>query len=732
MIKSDPLSFLDEPTAIETSGSDPLSFLDEYSPSQPSFQNQSLDENEDTTESLSFLGEPEEEPNQVVEKMRNLFTPQPRESDPNKSPLQNILDIYRPEEKSPEQLKSMTIQERMDYIQEMQNLRELQQATGFGKGALSGATLSASEYIPGLKPDEEDLMVGLGENIGAFLPISKLYNFIGKPLVNFASKSPIARQGLESLARMTGFGLTGATYEAGKDLVQGEVPTVEELAKTGATWAAIDGALQALGLGVNFGRAVRNIAEAEGKTAKQVLGELWQATKNFLGRRTISPDEILEPEIEALMDQAEKRVEEAIEVTPVEETSKPAEKAPKPEVKTDEQINSELTEAKKELSELEKTQGKGATKEKSLLIQKINELELEKHNRAKQVKPTEEKSASEPEEEIVEINEPEEAGEVIPAGKPGAARPEKSIIDERPILKALLDLKEQLAATKGNTSEARRAKSDLTRKIDTKTNELEAARDHNKSLEQPLTKDFGKPDVTSRGLKQQKQFIIDKIDEALANPPDTNHVTIDVPGDGIYRVNNDPRVLETVKKKVLRDWPVKGVKPTQEEAILPSETVEATEELPKKRQVPPRQTRPRQPVVGKKQAVARSKIIDVFRKAFTDPIRLGKISNRNAAGIHKLWPKVTRLIKDNDVETVAHEIGHNLHTTLYGGDAKTPHEQFKNIESALSPYLDELKPLAHYEPWGMEGFAEFTRLYVTNPDVALELARNSTLNLKQI
>lgn len=49
-------------------------------------------------------------------------------------------------------------------------------------------------------------------------------------------------------------------------------------------------------------------------------------------------------------------------------------------------------------------------------------------------------------------------------------------------------------------------------------------------------------------------------------------------------------------------------------------------------------------------------------------------------------------------------------------------EQAANIEKALKPYLDELKPLAHYEPWGMEGFAEFTRLYVTNPDVAQELA----------
>lgn len=158
-------------------------------------------------------------------------------------------------------------------------------------------------------------------------------------------------------------------------------------------------------------------------------------------------------------------------------------------------------------------------------------------------------------------------------------------------------------------------------------------------------------------------------------------------------------------------------------AITKIEGEFVAEELPKRpTQAPPNQTRPKQPIMGTKQAVARSRILEMFRTAFNDPIRLGKIKQRNAAGIHKLWPKVTRLLEDNDVETAAHEIGHNLHTTLYGGDAATPQAQAKNIEAALQPYLGELKPLAHYAPWGMEGFAEFTRLYVTNPSVARELA----------
>ena len=120
-----------------------------------------------------------------------------------------------------------------------------------------------------------------------------------------------------------------------------------------------------------------------------------------------------------------------------------------------------------------------------------------------------------------------------------------------------MDLRENLAATKGNTSAIRQAKYELGNKIEEKAKELKAARDHNKNLEEPLTKEFGKPDVSTKGLKQQKQFILDKIDEALKNPPDTNFVTIDVPKDGIFRIRNEPRVLNEYRDKIVKGWPLK-------------------------------------------------------------------------------------------------------------------------------------------------------------------------------
>jgi hypothetical protein len=188
------------------------------------------------------------------------------------------------------------------------------------------------------------------------------------------------------------------------------------------------------------------------------------------------------------------------------------------------------------------------------------------------------------------------------------------------------------------------------------------------------------------------------------------------------------QLFEEAKQKAVKAMDRAEKEESQEtaksSALTRQNLLEREKPLPKKVRTRPQEKllAEKRPVVGAKQAKKRSEILDIFRKAFTDPIRLKKIRQRNALGIHKLWPKVTRLLKDNDIETAAHEIGHNLHTTLYGGNAKTPTEQRVNIGNALRPYLGELKPLALYEPWGMEGFAEFTRLYVTNPDIAKQLA----------
>lgn len=169
--------------------------------------------------------------------------------------------MYAPE-KTPEEIKKMGFFEKMEYAKQLEKEFTYRQSKGATKGAASGATFGLSEYVPGLEPEEDDMLFGFGELVGSALPISKLYNLLGKPLVKLAAKSPYARKALESLARMTGFGLTGGTYESAKHVVkEQEAPSVEDVLKWGGQWALLDGALQVAGKAINWGNKLRLAAK---------------------------------------------------------------------------------------------------------------------------------------------------------------------------------------------------------------------------------------------------------------------------------------------------------------------------------------------------------------------------------------------------------------------------------------------------------------------------------------
>jgi len=261
-------------------------------------------------------------------------------------------------------------------------------------------------------------------------------------------------------------------------------------------------------------------------------------------------------------------------------------------------------------------------------------------------------------------------------------------------------------------------------------------------LPQEKISEIKRQDISPAGLKQQKQYLLNEIENALTTPSQESQVTFDVPGDGEFTINNNEVALTKFKEAVEKNWPDKPLRKgggKKKYAQIPASGYVKEEPIEKPAKPKPKKTRkqvlqakaekfyhpktqPLHPVIGKKQAVARSKILKVFRKAFLDPIRMGKLGMRKALGNHKMWSKVTRLLRDNDIEVAAHEIGHNLHTILYGGNAGDAKTQRANVINHLKPYLNELRPLGGYEPFTLEGFAEFTRLYVTNPQVALDLA----------
>jgi len=482
------------------------------------------------------------------------------------------------------------------------------------------------------------------------------------PVLGAAIASKVAPRLLESVVRLTQAGTTGAAVATTSKLVEeGEFPTQEELLENGLQWMAIDGIMQGLHLAAAGGKKAYDFGKAVDKIAKEDKIPRVQVLKN-------------------LWDATKGYIRSKFGR----------------EIKTPDDITPQDVE---------------------LLIDKTKEAEAKPSEMDIEIKPIEsenttEKSVSDIKEFITEKGSSYKVNQDGTTTRNKAKRAGDSEFGEQPVSEKTYYVSPEDA---NKLSEINQSNKEIPK---------------SEKLPENKIQEIKRQDISKEGLKTQKQYILEKIYDALNNPQKykgQEKILLDVPGDGQFKIHNNEKALNQFAKEVEKRWPdkplrklklertPKKIKKSKEEKPLKSE-------LPKKpTQIPPEKTTRRQPKMGKEQAVARSKILKLFRKAFKDPIRLGKFKQR-AAGIHKLWPRVTRLLKDNDVETAAHEIGHNLHTFLYGGDSKTPEDQIKNIETALKPYLVELKPLAFYEPWGMEGFAEFTRLYITNPDVALELA----------
>lgn len=72
--------------------------------------------------------------------------------------------------------------------------------------------------------------------------------------------------------------------------------------------------------------------------------------------------------------------------------------------------------------------------------------------------------------------------------------------------------------------------------------------------------DVKRQDISKEGLKQQKNYLINEITDALGNPPSTDKVTFDVPGDGIFKIHNNPNSLQKFLDAVNKKWPDKADK----------------------------------------------------------------------------------------------------------------------------------------------------------------------------
>jgi hypothetical protein len=114
--------------------------------------------------------------------------------------------------------------------------------------------------------------------------------------------------------------------------------------------------------------------------------------------------------------------------------------------------------------------------------------------------------------------------------------------------------------------------------------------------------------------------------------------------------------------------------------------------------------------------IRRSEIIREISTKLNIPVRVGRFHEK-AFGIYKVRPEAIRTKLAQDIPVVAHEIGHHINKILWGTYEKTTGMRLN--WQPLKPYRAELKAIATKPRAGQsylpEGFAEFVRMYLTNP-----------------
>lgn len=272
-------------------------------------------------------------------KLKAETTPQQRDE----AKLTKEAGVFAAEEKTPEEIKKMTLQEKRDYIEALNTEKEYLRSSQFVKGVLSGATFGATENIEALKPIEfeesnpywySDVS---GKIVGSLVPLSKLAKIISGPATTLAAKSPVLQKQISSLLTMFGVGTVDKTLHS---LAKGEIPSAEEVVEHGAEWAAIDLGLQGLG----------GAAKGIGAAGKFVSGLISRSNVTGLPKKEIVnniANEIKKAGIE--LTQSEKVAETALELLqrPIEEAEIQAGKQAK--LIAEDQIKNEIKAVKEEI-----------------------------------------------------------------------------------------------------------------------------------------------------------------------------------------------------------------------------------------------------------------------------------------------------------------------------------------------------------------------------------------------
>lgn len=196
----------------------------------------------------------------------------------NESELREQAGEFAAPEKTAQDLKNMTLEEKLAFIEDINRERAYlhgpKHLQELAKGALSGATFGLTENIEALQPDKSGLYSGsnvAGQVAGSLLPLHGLTKVFSGPAAKLAEQSPVFQNQLTSLATMFGVGAT----EAGlRTVAKGEIPSADDMVKHGAEWAAIDAAFGALGMTGRFAKELLAKAKDTGASRLNILNDI--------------------------------------------------------------------------------------------------------------------------------------------------------------------------------------------------------------------------------------------------------------------------------------------------------------------------------------------------------------------------------------------------------------------------------------------------------------------------
>ncbi len=141
-------------------------------------------------------------------------------------------------------------------------LQEYSPLKGVAKGFLKGLSFGGSERVPELKVQEHETGAGVGEFLGAALPIHRVYKAIELPLKAIGGLMGFGRLGMGALKTGTALA-TGAVSGAAKQQTAGEGFDIGEISTEAAMFGALDGIFRGVPAGYNWLKSLKPAQQSE-------------------------------------------------------------------------------------------------------------------------------------------------------------------------------------------------------------------------------------------------------------------------------------------------------------------------------------------------------------------------------------------------------------------------------------------------------------------------------------